>query len=73
MKGVSVDIVFSTNRILEIKDTKAKCCLYIQQKLELRKDDLSAHQVAAHRAKVTGPAEPEYLAVYGNFSLGGTQ
>lgn len=45
--------------------------------LELRKDDLNAHQVAAHKAELRAPEEPEYLTVPGNFltllraSLGG--
>lgn len=56
VKGASAHLVFSTSRTLEIKDIEVKCCFsrYIQQKLELRKDDLSAH-----RAKATGPEEPE--------------
>lgn len=59
--------VLSTNRILEIKDIKCCFSIYTQQKLELRKDDFSAHQVAAYRAELTDPEAPEYLTVSGNF------
>lgn len=59
--------MLSTNRILEIKDIKCCFSIYTQQKLELRKDDFSAHQVAAYRAELTDPEAPEYLTVSGNF------
>lgn len=68
VKGVSEHLVLSTNRILEVKDIKCCFSIYTQQKRELRRDGLSAHQAAACKAGVTGPEEPEYLAVSGNFN-----